>query len=101
MNRFLTNFVLGGFLIAVAGWLANIRESSFFAGLIYGSLPIGLFYLYWQLAASQRRSFVDGSMVGGLVWVAIASCLYLNVDRPLLPLLLASVAYAGLVYSQL
>lgn len=101
MNRFLTNFVLGGFLIAVAGWLATIRESSFFAGFIYGSLPIGLFYLYWQLAASQRRSFVDGSMLGGLVWVAMASCLYLDVDRPLLPLLVASVAYVSLVYSQL
>ena len=101
MNNFLVNFIVGGLLIATSGLLSDIH-STYFAGLLYGSLPLGAFYLYWySLKNKNPIDFIHGSVLGGIVWVLMVAMLYLNIEKPVPMIGIASLLYVVSLLSNL
>jgi hypothetical protein len=100
-RNFFFNFVVGGLLIATSGFLSD-THSTYFAGLLYGSLPLGAFYLYWySLKNKNPVDFIHGSVLGGIVWVLMVAILYLNIEKPIPMIGIASFIYGLFLLSNL
>ena len=105
------NFIAGGLLIAVSGYISKYY-SSYISGLIYGSLPFGAYYLYLysiynggtekNLSTDLDKGvdFVNGSVIGGILWVIMLAILYLNLSNPITVVFIASVVYSLIIFLQ-
>jgi len=105
------NFIAGGLLIAVSGYISKYY-SSYISGLIYGSLPFGAYYLYLysiynggtekNLSTDLDKGvdFVNGSVIGGILWVIMLAMLYLNLSNPITVVFIASVVYSLIIFLQ-
>jgi hypothetical protein len=105
------NFVAGGLLIAVSGYISKYYNS-YISGLIYGSLPFGAYYLYLYSiynGGTQKNlitdldkgvDFVNGSVVGGILWVIMMAFLYFNLSNPITIVFIASVVYSLILFLQ-
>ena len=108
---FIYNFIAGGLLIAVSGYISKYY-SSYISGLIYGSLPFGAYYLYLysiynggtekNLSTDLDKGvdFVNGSVIGGILWVIMLAMLYLNLSNPITIVFIASVVYSLIIFLQ-
>lgn len=108
---FIYNFIAGGLLIAVSGYISKYY-SSYISGLIYGSLPFGAYYLYLysiynggtekNLTTDLDKGvdFVNGSVIGGILWVIMLAMLYLNLSNPITIVFIASVIYSLIIFLQ-
>jgi len=106
------NFIAGGLLIAVSGYISKFY-SSYVSGLLYGSLPLGAYYLYLysiyneggkQTAESNLEKgldFVNGSVIGGVLWVIMLAMLYLNLQNPINMVFISSIVYILIIFLQL
>lgn len=106
------NFVAGGLLIAVSGYISKYY-SSYISGLIYGSLPFGAYYLYLYSIYNggteknlttdldEGIDFVNGSVVGGILWVVMLGILYFNLSNPITIVFIASVVYSLIIFLQI
>ena len=106
------NFIAGGLLIAVSGYISKFY-SSYVSGLLYGSLPLGAYYLYLysiyneggkQTAESNLEKgidFVNGSVIGGVLWVIMLAMLYLNLQNPINMVFISSIVYVLIIFLQL
>ena len=81
------NFIMGGLLIAICGYIAE-KYSSSLSGMIYSSIPMGLLYLYIYIYLKQNKNetkkYAFFSIIGGILWVLIAVVLYYLVELPLI-----------------
>ena len=105
------NFIAGGLLISVSGYISKYY-SSYISGLLYGSLPFGAYYLYLysiynggtdkNLSTDLDKGidFVNGSVIGGILWVIMLMMLYLNLSNPITIVFIASVVYSLLIFVQ-
>lgn len=105
------NFVAGGLLIAVSGYISKYY-SAYISGLIYGSLPFGAYYLYLysiynggtekNLTTDLDKGvdFVNGSVVGGILWVIMMGMLYFNLSNPITIVFISSVIYSLIIFLQ-
>lgn len=98
------NFIAGGLLIAVSGYISKFH-SPYVSGLLYGSLPLGAYYLYlysiynggtksnFITDLDKGREFVNGSVIGGVLWVIMLAMLYLNLQNPINMVFISSILY--------
>ena len=103
------NFIAGGLLISVSGYISKYY-SSYISGLLYGSLPFGAYYLYlysiynggadknWSSDLDKGIDFVNGSVIGGILWVIMLMMLYFNLSNPITIVFIASVVYSLLIF---
>ena len=106
------NFIAGGLLIAVSGYISKFY-SPYISGLLYGSLPFGAYYLYLysiynggtekNLTTDLDKGvdFVNGSIVGGILWVVMLGMLYFNLSNPITIVFIASVVYSLIIFLQI
>jgi hypothetical protein len=106
------NFIAGGLLIAISGYISKFY-SSFLSGLIYGSLPFGAYYLYLYSIYNggteknlttdldKGMDFVNGSVIGGLLWVFMILILYLKMSNPITIVFIASAIYSFIIFLQI
>ena len=106
------NFIAGGLLIAVSGYISKFH-SPYVSGLLYGSLPLGAYYLYlysiynggtksnFITDLDKGREFVNGSVIGGVIWVIMLAMLYLNLQNPINMVFISSILYALILFLQL
>ncbi len=106
------NFIAGGLLIAVSGYISKFY-SSYVSGLLYGSLPLGAYYLYLYSIYNQGGKetsdsnfdkgldFVNGSVIGGILWVIMLAVLYLNLHNPINMVFISSIVYVLIIFLQL
>ena len=97
VQKFFINMVLGGFVIATSALITE-NVSTTLGGVLYGSLPLGAFYLYLYVyfingSRSSNIQFINGSVMGGILWVIMVCLLYINPKRPI-----SSVVYSILFY---
>ena len=109
---FIYNFIAGGLLIAVSGYISKFY-SSYVSGLLYGSLPLGAYYLYlysiYNEGGKQTSKknldkgldFVNGSVIGGVLWVIMLAMLYLNLHNPINMVFISSIVYVLIIFLQL
>ena len=105
------NFIAGGLLIAVSGYISKFY-SPYLSGLLYGSLPFGAYYLYLYSIYNSGNSkdfksgldkgvdFVNGSVIGGILWVIMLAALYLNLENPITIVFIASFVYSLIIFLQ-
>ena len=98
------NFIAGGLLIAVSGYISKFY-SSYVSGLLYGSLPLGAYYLYLysiyneggkqpsKTNLDKGLDFVNGSVIGGVLWVIMLAMLYMNLQNPINMVFISSILY--------
>ena len=103
------NFVAGGLLIAISGYISKFY-SPYLSGFIYGSLPFGAYYLYlysiynggtknnFSTDLDKGVNFINGSVIGGLLWVLMLSMIYFDLNRPISIVFIASVIYAAILF---
>ena len=108
---FIYNFIAGGLLIAISGYISKFY-SSYLSGLLYGSLPFGAYYLYlysiyhggtkkdFKSDLDKGVDFVNGSVIGGILWVAMLSVLYLNLQNPINIVFIATFIYILIIFIQ-
>lgn len=106
------NFIAGGLLISVSAYISKYY-SSYVSGLIYGSLPFGAYYLYLYSiynGGTQKNlttdldkgiDFVNGSVLGGIIWVIMMMMLYFNLTNPITIVFIASVVYSLIIFVQI
>jgi len=106
------NFIAGGLLIAVSGYISKFY-SSYVSGLLYGSLPLGAYYLYLYSIYNEGGKetsdsnldkgldFVNGSVIGGILWVIMLAMLYLNLHNPINMVFISSIVYVLIIFLQL
>ncbi len=109
---FIYNFIAGGLLIAISGYISKFY-SSYLSGLLYGSLPFGAYYLYlysiynggtnkdFKSDLDKGVDFVNGSVIGGILWVIMLMLLYLNLQNPITIVFIASFIYALIIFIQI
>jgi hypothetical protein len=109
---FIYNFIAGGLLIAISGYISKFY-SSYLSGLLYGSLPFGAYYLYlysiynggtnkdFKSDLDKGVDFVNGSVIGGILWVIMLMLLYLNLHNPIAIVFIASFIYALIIFIQI
>lgn len=109
---FIYNFIAGGLLIAISGYISKFY-SSYLSGLLYGSLPFGAYYLYlysiynggtnkdFKSDLDKGVDFVNGSVIGGILWVIMLMLLYLNLHNPINIVFIASFIYALIIFIQI
>ena len=102
---FLYNFITGGLLISVCGYISKSNDS-YSSGFIYGSLPLGAYYLYLYTLYTKKNSnesmkFVNGAFLGGILWVLTVGLLYINFFNPVYTVSLASILYFVILYYHL
>lgn len=109
---FIYNFIAGGLLIAVSGYISKFY-SSYVSGLLYGSLPLGAYYLYLysiyndgdkqtsKTNLEKGLDFVNGSVIGGVLWVIMLAMLYLNLQNPINMVFISSIVYVLIIFLQL
>ena len=105
------NFIAGGLLIAISGYISKFY-SPYISGLIYGSLPVGAYYLYlysiynsgntndFKSGTDKGLDFVNGSVIGGILWVVMLAVLYLNLENPIAIVFIASLIYSLIIFLQ-
>jgi len=75
------NFISGGLLIAISGIIAK-HYSSYWSGILYGSLPLAAYYLYfYSIYINNGRKkdgyeFINGCLIGGILWIGFVALLY-------------------------
>ena len=78
-KEFIINFIMGGGLIAGCGLISQIYSSSL-SGMVYSSLPLGMIYLHVYIFLKDGRAesskYALFSIIGGVLWVAIAYLIY-------------------------
>lgn len=106
------NFIAGGLLISGSAYISKYY-SSYISGLIYGSLPFGAYYLYLYSiynGGTQKNlttdldkgiDFVNGSVIGGILWVIMMMMLYFNLSNPITIVFIASVVYSLIIFVQI
>lgn len=106
------NFVAGGLLIAVSGYISKFH-SPYISGLLYGSLPVGAYYLYLYSIYNEGtnsgfitdldkgREFVNGSVIGGVLWIIMLAMLYMNLQNPVNMVFISSILYALVLFLQI
>ena len=106
------NFIAGGLLIAVSGYISKFY-SSYVSGLLYGSLPLGAYYLYLYSIYNEGGKetsdsnldkgldFVNGSVICGILWVIMLAMLYLNLHNPINMVFISSIVYVLIIFLQL
>lgn len=111
-SDFIYNFIAGGLLIAVSGHISKFY-SSYASGLLYGSLPLGAYYLYLYSIYNENNQrnlkndvdnglgFINGSVVGGILWVIMVAMLYLNIHNPIAMVVISSIIYAFIILLQI
>ena len=109
---FIYNFIAGGLLIAISGYISKFY-SSYLSGLIYGSLPFGAFYLYlysiynggtkkdFKSDLDKGFNFINGSIIGGILWVIMISVLYINLQNPINIVFIATFIYILIIFTQI
>lgn len=109
---FIYNFVAGGLLIAISGYISKFH-SSYASGLLYGSLPLGAYYLYLYSIYNDNNQrnlknhvdkgleFIHGSVIGGILWVIMVAMLYLNIHNPIAMVFISSIIYAFIIFVQM
>ena len=109
---FIYNFVAGGLLIAIAGYISKFY-SSYASGLLYGSLPLGAYYLYLysiyndhtqrnlKKEVDKGLEFIHGSVIGGILWVIMVAMLYLNIHNPIAMVVISSIIYTFIILLQI
>ena len=109
---FIYNFIAGWLLIAISGYISKFY-SSYLSGLLYGSLPFGAYYLYlysiynggtnkdFKSDLDKGVDFVNGSVIGGILWVIMLMLLYLNLHNPITIVFIASFIYALIIFIQI
>jgi len=104
-QKFFLNMLIGGFFVALAGFITEIFSTTL-GGVFYGSLPIGAFYLYLFVYLNNMYkpnvrvkglNFINGSVFGGILWVIMVCCLYINPDKPLETVTLSMIFYIILI----
>ena len=99
---FLFNFLIGGGVIAGCGLVSQIFSGSL-SGMIYSSIPLGMFYLYIYifLRSDKKESekYALFSIIGGIIWVLIAVILFYLNSLPLkATIFLSSIIYFVVAY---
>tara|TARA_B100001093_G_C26077202_1_gene697080 strand:- start:64 stop:429 length:366 start_codon:yes stop_codon:yes gene_type:complete len=106
---FIYNFIAGGLLIAISGYISKFY-SPYISGFLYGSVPLGAYYLYLYSiynggSKSQLKTdsdngleFVNGSVIGGILWVFMVAMLYFNLYNPITMVAISSVIYSLILY---
>ncbi len=99
---FLFNFLIGGGLIAGCGLISQVFSGSL-SGMIYSSIPLGLFYLYVYifLKSGKKESgkYALFSIIGGIIWVLTAVLIYYLNDLQLRTnMLISTIAYFLVAY---
>ena len=75
------NFITGGLLIAASGMIAK-HYSSYWSGVLYGSLPLAAYYLYFYsiyINKGEKKDgyeFINGCILGGVIWIGLVAILY-------------------------
>ncbi|MAR50601.1 MAG: hypothetical protein CML42_05700 [Rhodobacteraceae bacterium] len=74
------NFLAGGILIAICGFLSK-HYGGYVSGLLYGSMPLAAYYLYfYSIYVNKNKkngfNFINGSIIGGILWVMFIALLY-------------------------
>ena len=105
------NFIAGGLLISVSAYISKFY-SSYISGMIYGSLPFGAYYLYlysiynggteknFKTDIDKGVEFVNGSIIGGILWVFMLAMLYFNLTNPITIVFISSVIYSLIIFLQ-
>jgi hypothetical protein len=105
IQKFFINMLIGGFFIALAGFTTEIFSSTL-GGVLYGSLPIGAFYLYIFVYLNnihktnvriESLNFINGSVLGGIIWVILVCLLYINPDKPFETVSFSMLSYLILI----
>ena len=80
--------------------------------MIYGSLPFGAYYLYlysiynggteknFKTDIDKGVEFVNGSIIGGILWVFMLAMLYFNLTNPITIVFISSVIYSLIIFLQ-
>lgn len=74
------NFLAGGILIGLSGYLSK-HYGGYVSGLLYGSMPVAAYYLYFYSIYVKKEkkngfNFINGSVIGGILWVVFVMLLY-------------------------
>ena len=108
---FIYNFIAGGLVIAISGYISKFY-SSYLSGWLYGSLPFATYYLYlytvynsnkkndFKTQLNKGREFINGAVIGGIIWVFMISLIYLNLENPINIVFIASVVYVFFMFIQ-
>lgn len=109
---FIYNFIAGGLLIAISGYISKFY-SSYLSGLLYGSLPFGAYYLYlysiynggtkkdFKSDIDKGIDFINGSVIGGILWVIMLAVLYFNLQNPINIVFIATFIYILIIFTQI
>lgn len=80
-KEFIVNFLAGGTLIAVCGYISKYY-SVYLSGFLYGSLPFAAYYLYFYAVYINKGrkkdgiEFINGCISGGALWILFIALLY-------------------------
>lgn len=78
-REFVLNFIFGGLMIAVCGHIGK-RYSNYASGILYGSVPLGAYYLYFYFTevVGQKNGYeyIKGCIYGGILWLVFVVLLY-------------------------
>ena len=99
------NFIAGGLLISICGYITKSRDS-YASGFVYGSLPLGAYYLYLYTLYTKNNNgdavkYINGAFFGGILWVLVVGLLYLNYFNPIQTVVLSSILYFAVLYLHL
>ena len=110
-TEFIYNFIVGGLVIATSGYISKFY-SSYLSGLLYGSVPFATYYLYlytvynskerrdFKMRLNKGHQFINGAVIGGIIWVFMISLIYLNLENPINIVFIASVVYVFFMFIQ-
>ena len=76
----MVNAIAGALLVAVSGYLSKYY-SGYLSGLLYGISPFAAYYLYFYSIYVKKDkkngfSFINGTIVGGILWLFLVMLLY-------------------------
>lgn len=99
------NFITGGLLIAGCGYITK-SYNSYSSGFVYGSLPLGAYYLYlYTLYTKNNKTdaikYINGAILGGVLWVLVVGLLYIDYLNPIQTVILISILYFFILYYHL
>lgn len=102
---FLYNFIAGGLLISICAHITKSNDS-YASGFVYGSLPLGAYYLYLYTLYTKKNSkdaikYINGAFLGGILWVLTVGLLYINYFNPIHTVGLSTIIYFAILYYHL
>ena len=104
-NEIIFNFIAGGLLIAGCGYITK-AYNSYSSGFVYGSLPLGAYYLYLYTLYTKNNKrdaikYINGAVLGGILWVLAVGLLYIDYFNPMQTVVLISILYFFILYYHL